>query len=465
MPTQRPTLISRVSRVFRVFIKSFKPHQPVGKAPGILKGLYILVLASRWNYFLICVPVTFLVRFGQGAASSTVFLMAFLALLPTAKIFKLAMEDLTLRVSPHAGTVIRVLAGNTIEFISGIIAIRRCELEVLQASVIGSILSNILLVLGVACQISVTTKFDHRILKAIQGLSGGIKFAKLGFSPNHAHTTSHLLMLGVLATLLPSIFASSFGGSSHDMEQTKISILQVSRAVSVCLLSCYLVFSVYQLYSHASTFEDRMQSTRYRGSAGGDTHSTGRTARSLESGEVAVGDAAGQESNPSMSLSLLLVTGIVTCVLITTLTEFLVESLSVLTEKLPFITEQWVGLVLIPLAGTFSRYDVLEAVSYSRKDEMDSSLGLSLGSSVNISLFIQPLLVLLAWMMHKNLTLLYDPPFFLSVLFVNFTLLHGQSDWLSGLSLLVLYLLIAISFWFYTNNHVFNNLVPACQGL
>ncbi|KAF7337947.1 Calcium/proton exchanger [Mycena venus] len=449
------------------------PRRPVGEG-----SQYLEKSPKGWNYILICVPVTFLVRFTQGFNIS-VFATAFLGLLSTAKIFKLAMEDLTMRVTPHAGIVIQVFMGNIIELISGIIAIKGCKLGVLQASVVGSVLINILLVLGVACKC----------------FSGGTKFAEQGYSPNHAHSTSHLLMLGTLATLLPSIFAPNGGGTTGDTEKMRTAILWISRVFSLCLLLCYIIFGVYQFCSHTSAFEASMPSTRYP--QGGDDHSVGaqsdisifgnRTETSSyplrernsgrcavsdsERGQVSAGDTeeADEESKPSMHLLFGLVVLIGTGVLIYFLSEFVVGSLADLTHKLPLITEQWVGLILIPLAGTFSRHDVLEAVAFGRNDKMNSSLVLSLGSSLNISLFIQPFLVLLAWIMQTNLTLLYDPletwALFLSVLFVNFVVQPGQSNWFCGVSLLVLYLLIAIiSFWIYTDDRVVSSLVFACKG-
>ncbi|KAF7356422.1 Sodium/calcium exchanger protein-domain-containing protein [Mycena venus] len=461
---RNPTSLSQIFTATATSL--FTPERPVGKAPSVGRSLRNLLL-QRENILLICIPTTFVLRFATETTStttSTLFASAFLGLLPTARIFKVAMEDLTLRVSPHAGTFIRVFTGNIIELISGVIALRQCQLEVLQASIVGSILINILLVLGVAC------------------ILGGIKFAGQGYSTNHAHRTSHMLMLGTFATLLFSYFfiffklsvlctnwvrtdifilASLFGKS--DIEETKISNLRISRGGAVLLLFCYFHFGVYQLYTHAFTFEDSSHSTGYplQDFHHENRHSAGQRAiPDLESGAEVE-----KESEPLMSIILLLVASLGACTLIYMLSDFLVSALSDITAHTP-LKEGWVGLILIPLAGTFSRRDVFEAAAYSMKNKLNSSLALSLGSSVNISLFIQPLLILLAWMMNKNLTLLYDPfetlALFLSVLFVNFTLLPGQSDWLSGFSLIAIYTLIAMSFWFYTSPRAFSSLILAC---
>jgi len=163
-----------------------------------------------------------------------------------------------------------------------------------------------------------------------------------------------------------------------------------------------------------------------------------------------------------MNFPLLVCVAVVTCALITVLSEYLVSSLSNLADETS-LTKQWVGLILIPLAGTLTRHDLIEAAQHGWKNAMDESLGLSTGSSVNLALFIQPILILLAWSMHKNLTLLYDPfesvTLFLSVLVVNLSLANSKSVWLSGIILIGLYALIALAFWFHSGD---NNFGLAC---
>ncbi|KAJ7165483.1 calcium/proton exchanger [Mycena crocata] len=428
----------------RAATRIFKPEKRVGRAPSVFRSLKTL-LGSWLNLLLVFIPITFVVHAVRGTKSSENFAFAFLALLPIAKIFGIAMEDLTLRVDRHTGTFIRVLAGNTIELISGIIAIIQCQLEVLQASLVGSILVNILLVLGTAL------------------IFAGYNFSEVVFDITNAKTASHMLMLGTVAALLPSIFAASFGGStSSDLEETRTSILQISRAVSVAILLCYCLYLVFQFKSHSPAH--RVQSEII-------LHSTAYPPQRPPPSQVDTEDfdnepeAPGEEeeSSPSMSFPLLVVVGILAIAAISVLSEYLVGSLSALTTSL---SKQWVGLILIPLAGTFARHDLIEAGKYGEKDKMNQSLALSMGSSVNLSLFIQPVLILLAWMMKKNLSLLYDPfetlTLFLCVLTVNSSLLHGKSEWLSGAILIVLYVLIAISFWFYTGTHVFSSLILAC---
>jgi len=412
-------------------INLLTPEVQVGRAPDVFSSLRTLILATPLNVLLVFIPIMFVARFVQGNTGSEVFAFAFLALLPTAKIFGLAMEDLTLRVDPHLGRFIRVLAGNMIELISGVIGIVQCQLEVLQASLIGSILINILLVLGCAF------------------LSGGVEFSQSGFGAANAQAMISLMMLGAIGAVVPSAFVGV--GTAVDVEKQRTAILRISRAISIYLLLCYMVFLMFQLYSHTALLRsDRIKSTPY------PPRVTKLESVDGASESVAQADLKKRKhSTPAMSLPLLLCVVVVGCAMITFLSEYLVGSLTNLTAG-KSLTKQWVGLILIPLAGTFARHDLLEAIKYGRKDSMNDSLALSTGSSVNLALFVQPILILLAWAMKKNLTLLYDPfeslALFLSVIMVNHSLASGRSVWLSGVVLVALYAIIALSFWFYSGS-------------
>ncbi|KAJ7303145.1 hypothetical protein DFH08DRAFT_1089469 [Mycena albidolilacea] len=461
----------------------FRSESGIDPRPTPIRTIRSLLTSSWLNLLLVFVPVMFVARFVQGNPSSKVFAFAFLGLLPCAKIFGLAMEDLSLRADENTGRFIRVLGGNSLELISGIIAIIQCQLEVLQASIVGSILINILLVMGCAF------------------FAGGTKYQELGYGSSNAITFGHILMLGTIAALLPTIFAASFGGGTGpDLEYTRVSIVKISRAVSVALLFCYSIFCFFQLYSHSSLFNrksnDVTKSKKYEPRAK-------KTKPVPTAVETVIDTEAGyeeEEEEPQIRFKVLVVILVLGATLVSALSEYLVSSLSALTDE-SSLTKQWVGLILIPLAGTFARHDLMEAMKYSMQDNLTDSLALSLGSSVNLSMFIQPILIILAWILKKNLSLLYDPfetmvmnrwtkpwsiltisrslkTLFLSVLVVNLYIIQGKGEFLAGASLIVLYVLIvrfffactsstltilqAISFWFYTGTHVFSNLLLTC---
>ncbi|KAJ7664342.1 hypothetical protein DFH06DRAFT_322174 [Mycena polygramma] len=429
------------------------PERKRERSPSVASSLRALLFGTWLNLLLVFVPIMFAFRFVRASANGEVFAFAFLALLPTAKIFGLAMEDAALRFNRNnAGGFIRVLAGNAIELISGIVALIQCQLEVLQASLVGSILINILLVLGAAI------------------FFGGIKFSEQGFGASSSQMSIQLMTLATVATLLPTMFAASYGGSTtEDLEQIRISIVRISRAVSVALLICYILFVFFHFYSHATIYGDdsgdRIRSTKYIPREKKRRAETYNIEQYLSAEmESPVEEEEEEEENvPEITVSITIITVVLTGAMICVLSEYLVGSLQNITKSL---AKQWVGLILIPLAGTFARHDLLEARKYGTKDKMTESFNLAIGSSINLSLCIQPILILVAWAMHKNLTLLYDPfetmAQFLCVLLVNFSIMDGKSSWLTGALLIILYTLIAISFWFYTGTHVFSNLILAC---
>jgi Ca2+:H+ antiporter len=150
------------------------------------------------------------------------------------------------------------------------------------------------------------------------------------------------------------------------------------------------------------------------------------------------------------------------------LIEWLVDSINGLTAT-GAISEQWVGLILLPIVGNaaehvtgeqcsslcvqFSSTEYASAVTVSYKDKLDLSIGVAVGSSIQIALFVIPVLVLLGWALDKPLSLLFDPfesvTLFLAVLLAQSTMADARSNWLEGYLLMMVYVIIAVSFYFY----------------
>ncbi|CAE6497566.1 unnamed protein product, partial [Rhizoctonia solani] len=136
-------------------------------------------------------------------------------------------------------------------------------------------------------------------------------------------------------------------------------------------------------------------------------------------------------------------------VLVAFTAEYLVDSIDGLTSG-GSISKEFVGLILLPIVGNAAEH--VTAVTVSVKDKLDLSIGVAVGSSIQIALFVIPLLVVIAWGMGKPLTLLNDPfesvVLFLSVLVVNYVVSDGKSNWLEGFILMMLYVIIAVAFWY-----------------
>jgi len=345
-----------------------------------------------------------------------------------------------------------------VELIVAIIALIKCELTVVQSSLVGSILSNLLLVLGMCF------------------FAGGTRFSEQGFGISAVQLNSSLLTLSVIAVLLPAAFHNAVqpsGGSVDPLTnaQEGHDILSISHGVAIILLFIYLCYLVFQLFSHKNLYADdhsdvqesvaypprlakRLHINQRRNSAASphrpsndaiDPGSSQRDVRSVEAG-TEEDDAEVPQMGIQTTIALLAVITVVVAVT----AEFLVDSIDGLTQT-GHISKGFVGLILLPIVGNAAEH--VTAVTVSVKDKLTLSLGVAVGSSIQIALFVIPFIVILGWILGKPLTLLFDPfesiVLFLSVLTVNYVVQDGKSNWLEGMILMCLYVIIAVVFWFY----------------
>jgi len=394
--------------------------------------------------------------------------VSFLAIVPLAKLLAFATDDLSLRLGQTLAGLLNATLGNAVELIVAIIALVKCELTVVQSSLIGSILSNLLLVLGMCF------------------FAGGTRFSEQGFGVSAVQLNSSLLTLSVIAVLLPAAFhnavESSNGVDPLTDSQEGRDILSISHGVAIILLFIYLCYLVFQLFSHKNLYEDRhtdvQQSIKYDPKVGeklqrgkgillhrktgvpnpapapspprqsADMPDAENTRR--DNGSVEAGPDEEEEEAPQMDLRTTIVLLIAVTVVVAITAEFLVGSIDGLTDT-GHISKGFVGLILLPIVGNAAEHAT--AVTVSVKDKLTLSLGVAVGSSIQIALFVIPFIVTLGWILGKPLTLLFDPfesiVLFLSVLTVNYVVQDGKSNWLEGMILMCLYVIIAVVFWYY----------------
>ncbi|KAF8625549.1 hypothetical protein AX15_005316 [Amanita polypyramis BW_CC] len=393
------------------------------------------------NLMLAFIPISWALHFALPNTfknkDTIVFVFSFLAIIPLAKLLAFATEDISKRV----GQTLAGLINATL-----IIALTKCELRIVQSSLIGSILSNLLLVLGMCF------------------FAGGLKFSEQGFGLSATQLNSSLLTISVIAVLLPAAF-KFFVTSTDQIEENDI--LRVSHGVAIILLFIYCSYLVFQLYSHTILYDDNrgdvFQSTKYdlkkkKKAKADEADAATNTAQSITGSndgtptdeERGTKDDNDSEEMPEMNLivALLLLVGVTVLVAVTS--EFLVDSINGLTAT-GTITEEFVGLILLPIVGNAAEH--VTAVTVSVKDKLNLSLGVAVGSSIQISLFVIPFVVVLGWILGKPMSLLFDGyesiALFLSVLTVNYVVQDGKSNWLEGMILICLYLILAVTFWFY----------------
>ncbi|KAF1822168.1 calcium/proton exchanger [Dissoconium aciculare CBS 342.82] len=272
---------------------------------------------------------------------------------------------------------------------------------------LGSILSNILLVLG-CCFIA-----------------SGVRRDESTFNETVASTMSSLMVVAATSLIIPATMYAALSGSS---KSTDSNILVLSRGTAIIMLLLYCLYLFFQLKSHAHLFDAEAQ--------------TG------EGGEGGEGQAS---TEPEVlgpipaSVCLVLVT-----ILVAVCAEYLVDSIDAIVAS-SGISKTFIGLILLPIVGNAAEHVTAVVVAY--KDKMDLAIGVAIGSSIQIALFVTPFLVILGWIMGQNMTLHFEGfetvVFFLSVLVVNYLIQDGKSNYLEGAMCIGTYLIIALGFWVY----------------
>ncbi|KIM84913.1 hypothetical protein PILCRDRAFT_817734 [Piloderma croceum F 1598] len=284
---------------------------------------------------------------------------------------------------------------------------------------------------------------------------------------------SSLLTISVIAVLLPAAFNLSSGDTGISTALEGSDILKVSHGVAIILLFIYGSYLVFQLFSHKAlyddnskdvsksteyghrrsikqVFDDRAEKKARKNGTWKEPEPTTETAGDVEARAAETRDEEDKPETPKMSVTMTIVLLVVVTVLVAITAEWLVDSIDGLTNT-GAISKEFVGIILLPIVGNAAEH--VTAVTVSVKDKLTLSLGVAVGSSIQIALFVIPFIVTLGWILGKPLTLLFDSlesiVLFLSVLTVNYVVQDGKSNWLEGMILMCLYLILAVTFWFY----------------
>ena len=356
-------------------------------------------LENRLNWLLLAVPLTIYFQVQHNVEMT--FLFSMIAIMPLAFLMGHATEEIALRAGENLGGLLNATFGNAVEIIIASLAIWTAaqaasgsETEILmlnlvQASLIGSILGNLLLVLGLAL------------------LWGGYNHRTQTFNQEALSMNGSLLLLAVLALIIPA--AAAHTGADSD-------ILDLSRYASLVLLAMYGLSLFFQFKTHSHLFD--------------------------------VSSEVEEKEEPKMTTRDAWILLILATVLVGWMAEILVHSVDDAAKAwgLPTL---FIGVILLPFFGNAAEH--FTAVIVAGKDKMDLSLAIAIGSSVQIAVFVAPLMVLFAWVMGVNLSLefgiLETAATFMSVLVANFILNDGKTNWLEGVMLLACYLILALSFF------------------
>ena len=354
------------------------------------------------NFLLVFVPLGII----SGAIRwnpTVVFILNFLAIIPLASLLSFATEELSVKLGQTLGGLLNATFGNAVELIVSIVALKDGEIRIVQASMLGSILSNILLVLGCCF------------------LAGGIKFREQSFNETVASTMSSLMAVSAASLIIPATLYAAMRGSS-DKSTQEDNILVLSHGTAVILLILYGLYLFFQLKTHADLFDEEQQ------------------------GEEGEEEEEHILSPPAAGVALVVIT-----VAVAVCAEFLVDSIDSIVESAN-ISRTFIGLILLPIVGNAAEH--VTAVVVAMKDKMDLAIGVAIGSSMQIALLVTPFLVILGWIIGQEMTLRFETfetvVFFLAVLVTNYLISDGKSNYLEGAMLVGMYIIIGkVFFSFY----------------
>ncbi len=346
--------------------------------------------------FLLFIPVSLVAHFLEWG-DLIVFITAGLAILPLAAWMGTATEEIAVVVGPTLGGLLNATFGNATELIIALIALNAGLVNVVKASITGSIISNLLLVMGFSM------------------LLGGLRYKEQTFQSVVARVNASSMNLAVIAMLLPTaVNYTSIGINEKTLQN-------LSLAVAVVLIVVYVLTLLFSMKTHAYLYD------------------------------VGVAEIEAEET-PHTKPNLWLWSGVLlVCTLLVALeSELLVGTLEVATSQLG-LTSLFTGVILVPIIGNAAEHAT--AVSVAMKDKMDLSVSVAVGSSLQIALFVAPVLVIAGWIMGQPMDLDFNPfelvAVTVSVLIANSISSDGKSNWLEGTLLLAAYLVLGFAFYFH----------------
>jgi Ca2+:H+ antiporter len=339
-------------------------------------------------------------------SSLVVFLTAAAAILPLAAWMGTATEELAVVLGPSLGGLLNATFGNATELIIALVALNAGLVDVVKASLTGSIIGNLLLVMGLSMFL------------------GGLRYKEQEFQPVVARVNASSMNLAVIALLLPTAMNYTSSGITPGVIQ------QLSVAVAIVLIIVYVLTLIFSMKTHAYLYD-----------AG--------VADVPDVEELAEANLA-QEDEENINVKLWVAVLLGCTVLVAIESELLVGSLEVATKDLG-LTSLFTGVILLPIVGNAAEHAT--AVSVAMKNKMDLSVSVAVGSSLQIALFVAPVLVIAGWLMGKPMDLDFNPfelvAVSVAVLITNSISSDGKSNWLEGMLLLAAYAVVALAFYFH----------------
>lgn len=349
------------------------------------------------NWLFVFIPITLALEYVFHAGDTLVFIAAALSIIPVAASMGQATENLAVKTGPTAGGLLNATFGNATELIIAFFALRAGKIEVVKASITGSMIGNMLLVLGMALFL------------------GGLRFQKQVFSKESAGALASLLLIVMIAFMVPALLDFTERVAGVPEAEALVSDAHFSLAASFVLVGLYLCNMIFTLVTHKDLI-----------SASDEEH-----------------------EGPAWPVPRAIGTLLASTLVVAWLSEVLVGSLEGFSARIG-LTEVFAGLIIIPIVGNAAEH---AASVFAVKNKLDVSIQIALGATIQIALLVAPVLVMASFLIGQPMDLVIHRPLELMALF-GATLItasvcrDGETNWLEGAMLLGVYLLIGLAFFY-----------------
>ena len=360
-------------------------------------GALARFLRSPMNWLLIFIPVTIALEHVEGMSAPVIFFSAALAIVPIAAMIVSATEQLAVRTGDAVGGLLNATFGNAPELIIALVALKAGYLEMVRASLVGAILANLLLALGAAF------------------LLGGFRHHDQRFNPQATRAYSTMMFLAAVSLAVPSAFSRYFAPQGTIRQEQLLNL-----SIAGLLLLAYALYLFFSLKTHPGAFA------------------------SIESAE----EAHSEEEHWGVPRAV--GTLVVASVLAAWMSEILVGAAEN-TGKALGMSQVFIGIVFLAIVGGAAESG--SAIAMGRKNKMDLSVGIALGSCIQIALFVAPVLVIASYFiapqpMDLSFNRAEIGSLLIAVLIGALVCGDGQSNWYKGIQLMTVYAIIALMFYF-----------------
>ena len=354
---------------------------------------------------LVFIPISIAAQVLHWGALA-VFVTAGLAIVPLAAWMGTATEEVAVVAGPSLGGLLNATFGNATELIIALVALNAGLVDVVKASITGSIISNLLLVMGLSMFL------------------GGLRYKEQEFQSVVARVNASSMNLAVIALLLPTAMKYTSIGVAES------TIQGLSVATAIVLITVYCLTLLFSMKTHTYLYD------------------TGVAQQELET--IAEESLAPPSPTHEVNLKLWIGVLLAATLFVAVESELLVDSLEEATAQLG-LTQLFTGVILLPIVGNAAEHAT--AVTVAMKNKMDLSVSVAVGSSLQIALFVAPVLVIVGWLLGKPMDLDFNPfelvAVAVAVLIANSISSDGRSNWLEGTLLIAAYIVLSLAFYFH----------------